>query len=83
MGKNGLGIFSYSIIMLTNANHSATFVANKFRCESCDYTSSRKNDWDKHLTIDQQYTIEEMSKSFFAKAGYKPNSLQGNSTLYQ
>ena len=41
------------------------------------------NDWEKHLTIDQQYVIEEMSKSFFIKAGYNPKSLQGNSTLFQ
>ena len=32
-------------------------------------------DWEKHLTIDQQYSIEEMSKSFFTIAGYKPKSL--------
>ena len=41
------------------------------------------NDWEKHLTIDQQYAIEEMSKSFFIKAGYTTKSLQGNSTLFQ
>jgi len=40
------------------------------------------NDWDKHLTIDQQLAIEEMSKSFFSKAGYYPKPLlQGSSML--
>jgi len=31
---------------------------------------SPHNDWDKHLSINQQHTIEKMSMSFYNKAGY-------------
>jgi len=46
--------------MLTNANSSATFVANKFCCDSCDYTTSRKNNWDKHLSTTKHKNANKM-----------------------
>jgi len=48
MAQNGLGIFSYNIIMLTNANKNEQKGANDFYCKICDYTSDRKNNLDRH-----------------------------------
>ena len=46
--------------MLTNANHSATFVANTFCCKICDYATSRKNNLDKHLSTTKHKNANKM-----------------------
>ena len=57
--------------MLTNANTSATFVANKFCCKSCDYTSSRKNDWVKHLSTTKHKNANKMLTLAFVSKSNK------------
>ena len=48
--QKDLGYFFVSIYMLTNANEKEQKVAPIFYCKFCDYTSSRKNNMDKHFT---------------------------------
>jgi hypothetical protein len=38
--------------------------------ENDKYYNQPHNDWDKHLTVNQQHALERMSYTFFAKAGY-------------
>ena len=46
--------------MVTNANKSATKVATKFNCITCDYSSSKQSDWVKHTLTRKHQNANKM-----------------------
>jgi len=46
--------------MLTNANKTATKVATKFNCITCDYSSSKQSDWVKHTLTRKHQNANKM-----------------------
>ena len=48
--------------MVVNGSEKSPKVASKFYCECCDYNTSKKSDYDKHLSTDKHKKNENGSK---------------------
>ena len=47
--ENNLGDFYVSILYLQMLTEKSHKIAHKYLCEKCNYKSSKKNDYEKHL----------------------------------
>jgi hypothetical protein len=80
--KKDLGEFYVIIILREMVSKNSQKFSGKFYCEKCDYTSSRKNDYNKHLQSkkhnDNNDNIDDNKKlSYNCDCGKKYNFLSG------
>ena len=58
--RNNLGTFSVNILMLTNVDKKVPKSSEHFYCEKCDYITSRRSQYDRHLLTLKHQNVDKM-----------------------